>query len=402
MLARTEQLPPSGPWRTWYVRGGRGSGKTRTGAEAFADLIRAHPGQDWAIVAPTFGDARDVNMEGDSGLLQALHLQRGYREWNRSQGELFLPSGGRVFCDGADDGAYRIQGKNLSGVWADEIGLWKRWQEAWDESIAFAVRIEPALVIATGTPKRGHPLPKRLVDDPTIPKSLLRTADNAANLSPAALAELLRRYEGTTLGRQELEGDVLEDADGALWKRPMILYGANQQRPGIVDYARLVVAIDPAVSYGADSDETGIIVAGKGSDGRAYVLEDVSGRYPPADWARQAIAAYGEFAADAIVGEVNNGGDLVEANLRAAGFTGRFIRVTASRGKRVRAEPIAALYEQGKVSHVRPFMDLEDQLCNFTPTSLTSPDRLDALVWALTETMLGRSYAADAPLSSLA
>lgn len=399
MLARTEQLPPDGDWRVLYFQGGRGSGKTRSATEAFADDIRAYPSRDWAVIGPTFGDARDTYLEGDSGLLRALGLPRGYRGWNRSQGELFLTDGSRVFCDGADDGAYRIQGKNLAGVLAGEVGLWRRWREAWDESIMFAVRIEPARIIADGTPKRGHGLVKRLVDDPTVTKRLLKTMDNAANLSPVALAELLRRYEGTTLGRQELEGAILEDLEGALWKRELIRVADFEPHR---EYLRVVVAIDPAVSYGAESDETGIVTVGRGRDGLGYVLSDVSGRYHPLEWARQAIATHDDLAADAIVGEVNNGGDLVEANLRAAGFTGRFIKVSASRGKRVRAEPIAALYEQGRVLHVGPFPELEDQLCNFTPDSTTSPDRLDALVWGLTETMLGAAYTSDAPLSSLA
>ena len=407
MLARTEQLPPSGNWRTWYVRGGRGSGKTRTGAEAFADLIRGFPERDWAIVAPTFSDARDVNVEGESGLLRALGLSRGYRGWNRSQGELWLTGGSRVFCDGADDGAYRIQGKNLGGLWADEIGLWRRWREAWDESVAFAVRIEPAKIIASGTPKRGHGLVLRLMDDPTVPKTLLRTMDNAPNLSPSALEELLRRYGGTTLGRQELEGEILGDIDGALWRRAMLIYGDAPQhvQRGEVqpDYARVVVAIDPAVTHGPDSDETGMIICARGGDGRGYILDDQTGRLSPGDWARRAIAAYDEFRADAIVGEVNNGGDLVEMTLRGQGFTGRFRAVHASRGKRVRAEPIAGLYEKGMVSHTRPFPELEDQLCNFTPDSVGSPDRLDAMVWGLTDLMLTQvPHDPSAPFSVVA
>lgn len=234
----------------------------------------------------------------------------------------------------------------------------------------------------------------RLMADDTTPKTLLRTLDNAANLSPIALEELMRRYGGTTLGRQELEGQILDDADGALWKRAMILYGDAPQhvRGGTLgpDYARVVVAIDPAVTYGPDSDETGMIICARGGDGRGYILDDQTGRLSPGDWARRAIAAYDEFKADAIVGEVNNGGDLVEANLRAAGFSGRFRAVHASRGKRVRAEPVAGLYEKGLVSHLRPFPDLEDQLCNFTPETVTSPDRLDALVWGLTDLMLSQ------------
>jgi phage terminase large subunit-like protein len=349
-------------------------------------------------VAPTFGDARDVCIEGPSGLLNALHLSRSYKGWNRSMGELFLPDGGVVFADGADDGALRIQGKNLAGLWADEVGLWRQWRTAWEESIAFAVRIDPALVVATGTPKRGHPLVMRLFNDETIPKTLLRTFDNAENLSQVALDELLRRYAGTTLGRQELEGEVLTDTPGALWRMDMILLGeaplrfSNGDSEPTPEYRRIVVAIDPAVTYGPESDETGIIGGGVGIDGLGYVLDDQSGRFSPLDWARRAIALHDDLKADAIVAETNNGGDLVEANLRSVGFKGHFIKVTASRGKRVRAEPVAALYEQHRIKHRRAFVELEDQLCNFTPESVVSPDRLDALVWAFTELMLEPSY----------
>jgi phage terminase large subunit-like protein len=340
-------------------------------------------------VAPTYGDARDVCMEGPSGLLHALGLNKSYKPWNRSLGELNLPNGGTVYIDGADDGALRIQGKNLAGLWADEVGLWRNWKTAWEESIAFAVRIDPARIIATGTPKRGHPLVKRLMADDTVAKTVVRTLDNAANLSASALDELKRRYEGTELGRQELEGDILSDVPGALVKREQIRYGdAPMIYRGdllVPNYTRVVVPIDPAVTYGPDSDETGIVVCAKGPDGNGYVLDDISGRYSPGDWARKAIAAYDEHGADAIVGEVNNGGDLVESNLRNAGFTGRFIAVHASRGKRVRAEPIGNLYEQGRILHRRPFPELEDQWCSFTPDTLESPDRLDAEVWGFTE-----------------
>lgn len=405
--ARTAQLAPKGNWRVWYIRGGRGSGKTWAGAHNLADWTIDYPRHDWAIVAPTYGDARDTCMEGQSGLLSALGLARTYPGWNRSQGELRLPNGGMVWIDGADDGALRIQGKNLSGVWADEIGLWRDWRTSWDESIAFAVRKEPARIIATGTPKRGHGLIGRLIDDPSVSQTLMRTADNAANLSATALDELLRRYGGTTLGRQELEGELLGDVDGALWKRDLIRYGDAPQhvRGGELrpDYIRVVIAIDPAVTYGPDSDETGMIVCARGGDGRGYILDDQTGRLSPGDWARRAIAAYDEFRADAIVGEVNNGGDLVEANLRAAGFTGRFRAVHASRGKRVRAEPVAGLYEKGMVSHLRPFTELEDQMANFTPETVASPDRLDAMVWGMTDLMLTESAVDTAvPFSTVA
>ena len=399
MVARPEQLPPDGPWRTWYVRGGRGSGKTRTGAETFAEWIKANPGHQWAAVAPTFGDARDVCIEGPSGLLNALHLPRSYKGWNRSHGELFLPDGGVVFADGADDGALRIQGKNLAGLWADEIGLWRNWRTAWEESIAFAVRIDPALVVATGTPKRGHPLVLRLFNDPTIPKTLLKTLDNADNLSQAALDELVRRYAGTSLGEQELEGAVLDEVEGALWNDELIRIKLPPQRyvEGELKHAfdRVIVAVDPAVSTNPDSDETGIVVAGVHGD-EGYVLADLSGRYTPKGWADKVKGAYAEFDADAVVGEVNNGGDLVEANLRAFKFDGRFIRVTASKGKKTRAEPILGLYEQSRIWHLREFVLLEEQMKTWVPDSGdVSPDRLDALVWAFTELMLEPSYSGD-------
>jgi predicted phage terminase large subunit-like protein len=390
--ARSPQLPPDGEWRTWYIRGGRGGGKTWTGSHTLSEWIAQNPGKDWAIVAPTYGDARDVCVEGPSGLLSALGLPRHYKPWNRSLGELNLPDGGTVYIDGADDGALRIQGKNLAGLWADEVGLWRQWKLAWDESIAFAVRIDPARIIATGTPKRGHPLVKRLMEDETVACTVVRTLDNAPNLSRAALDELLRRYEGTELGRQELEGDILSDVPGALVKRDQIQYAQPPRRYHenelVPDYSRIVVAIDPAGTYGPDSDETGIVVAGS-RESLGFVIDDLSGRFPPLEWARRAIRAYDENSADAIVVETNFGGDMVEQTLRSAGFTGHVIKVTASRGKSLRAEPVTSKYEQGLIYHVRPFPELEDQLCSYTPDTKESPDRMDALVWAFTELLVG-------------
>lgn len=216
-LARPDQRPPSGDWRTWYVRGGRGGGKTWTGARTLAEWIRESdaPGQ-WGVVAPTYGDARDTCIEGESGLLDALGLPRQYRGWNRSIGELWLPDGNVVYADGADDGALRVQGKNLRGAWCDEVGLWKKWQTAWDESVEFAVRKGEARIVATGTPKWNMPakaLVRKLLDDPAVPKSRLRTLDNAAHLSERMLANA-RALVGTKLGQQELDGDLLDELSG--------------------------------------------------------------------------------------------------------------------------------------------------------------------------------------------
>jgi predicted phage terminase large subunit-like protein len=393
--ARKAQRPPSGSWHVWYIRGGRGGGKTWTGSHTLGEWIAQNPHNDWAIVAPTYGDARDVCVEGPSGLLAALGLNRAYKGWNRSLGELNLPDGGTVYIDGADDGALRIQGKNLAGLWADEIGLWRNWKTAWEESIAFAVRIDPALIIATGTPKRGHPLVKKLMADETVAKTVVRTMENAANLSANALEELRRRYEGTELGRQELEGDILGDVPGALVKRDQIQYGDAPRRYHgdelVPDYTRVVVAIDPAGTYGPDSDETGIIVAGV-RETVGFILDDLSGRFSPNEWARRAIRAYEDHKADAIVVERNYGGDMVRNTLLSNGFTGHVIEVVASRGKTLRAEPVTSKYEQGLIYHLRPFPELEDQLCTYTPDTKDSPDRMDAAVWALTDLMIGTSY----------
>lgn len=415
-LRRTEQTPPDGDSWTWYVRGGRGSGKTRTGAEAFAEriiqTIEAGEGDelgDWAVVAPTFGDARDVCVEGPSGLRSAL---AGYthgdwnKAWNRSQGQLRLANGATVFADGADDGALRVQGKNLRGAWADEVGLWKKWEQAWDESLSFAVRLEPGIIIATGTPKMGHGLVKRLLfgeEDTNIPPAdyltHMRMVDNIDNLSPALVNKLVARYEGTTLGRQELEGEYLENVEGALWTADLI---GMHRKPEAGPMHRIVVGVDPP----GGATEAGIVVAGATNDcicggqgTHAYVLADYSGKGSPDQWGNQAVAAFDEFEADRIIGEVNYGGDMVEKIVRSVRSGVPFKPVRATRGKAVRAEPVLALYEQGRVHHVGTFGDLESEMTTWVPpgqdnASGWSPNRLDALVWAIAE--LGLQKRSDA------
>jgi phage terminase large subunit-like protein len=401
--ARPEQLPPSGQWRTWYVRGGRGSGKTWTGSNVLSDMAKETVG-DYGVVAPTFADMRDKCVEGPSGLLVALgtnkaEVRRGasrqVEAWNRSLGELRLRNGSVIHGDGADDGAPTIQGYNLRGAWADEVGLWKQWKMAWEESLRYAVRLSPARIVATGTPKRGHPLVKVLMHDETVEKTLLLTLDNAANLDPLLLAELIEKYAGTTVGRQELEGEILDDVPGALWRRELIRYRPAPLRlwegKAISDLARVVVAIDPAVSAGEDSDETGIVVDGLGHDGNGYTIADVSLRALPAAWARVAVDAYYQHSADRIVAEANNGGEMVREVIRAVDSKVPVTLVHASRGKTTRAEPIATVYEQGKWFHVEPFPDLEDQQCSYTGApGEKSPDRMDAHVWAASE-LLGLS-----------
>jgi predicted phage terminase large subunit-like protein len=236
--------------------------------------------------------------------------------------------------------------------------------------------------------------------DAEVHKSLLRTLDNAANLDPLALADLVRLYGGTTLGRQELEGEILDDVPGALWTRAIIKHGPPPRiiRGGVIetDLSRVVVAVDPAITSGENSDETGIVVVGLGHDARGYVLADLSTRMTPIEWARRAIAAYREHKADRIIAEANQGGDMVSTVIRTVDPTVPVTLVHASRGKRTRAEPVAALYEQGRVTHSAPMPDLEDQLCSYTgDPGEASPDRLDALVWGLSSLMLGEVASGD-------
>ena len=269
----------------------------------------------------------------------------------------------------------------------DELAAW-RYPDAWDQ-LQFGLRLgDMPRTVVTTTPKPTR-LVKALAERTDVHVTRGATFDNAANLSAAALAELRARYEGTRMGRQELYGELLDDVEGALWTHAMI----DDHRRPMPELVRVVTAIDPAVTSGEDSDETGIIVAGIGTDGDGYVVADRSGKFTPDAWARRAVAAHDEHQGDRVVAEVNNGGDLVELTLRAVDPTVPYRKVTASRGKRLRAEPVAALYEQGRIHHVGVLTALEEQMLTWTPESGDSPDRLDALVWALTDLMLTESKA---------
>jgi phage terminase large subunit-like protein len=328
-------------------------------------------------MAPTFRDVRDVCVEGSSGLLQALGDR--VQSYNRSIGEIDVSGGAKVFMVSADE-PDRILGRNLSGAWCDEIGSWTK-SETWYRALVPAVRIgERPRIVATGTP-RPVALIRDLVgrDDGSVHVTRGSTWENSANLSKTALDELRRRYEGTRLGRQELLGELLTDVEGALWT----LAALDEDRRAVhPDLDQVVIGVDPAVTSGESSDQTGIIGMGRGVDGRGYVLVDRSCRLSPDGWARRVVQAYHDLEADLVVAEANNGGELVTHVLHTVDPLVPVRIVHASRGKRVRAEPVAALYEQHKVSHVGPFPELEDQMSSWTIDSGTSPDRLDALVWA--------------------
>ena len=383
--ARPEQIAPGGSWTTWLILSGRGWGKSRTGAEWLAWQAVYYPRTRWAIVAPTFSDARDTCVEGDSGILNILRRYGALREpngWNRSLGEVFLINGSRIKLFSADE-PERLRGPQFHGAWCDELAAWK-YPEAWDQ-LQFGLRLgtDPRTVVTT-TPK-PKPIIRNLVkrEDGTVTITRGATFDNAKNLAPSALVELQARYANTRLGRQELYGEILEDVEGSLWTQTQIDESRIEEQPN--DLIRVVVAVDPAVTSSESSDETGIIVAGKDTQGNAYVLADYTVKASPLEWAKRAVDAYRTHEANAIVVEVNNGGDMIPEIIRQIDPAIPVKQVRASRGKRLRAEPVAAFYEQDRVHHVGRFELLEQQMTTWTPEDPKSPDRLDALVWALTD-----------------
>ncbi|MGF7160279.1 phage terminase large subunit-like protein [Rhodoligotrophos appendicifer] len=397
--ARTDQLPPDithydDDWTVWLLLGGRGAGKTRTGAEWIKKQVsedlafRDAPARRIALVGQTLADVRSVMVEGESGLLNI------HKSWERP---VFEPSKrtvtwrngaiAQLFSAEEPDG---LRGPQFDVAWCDEIAKWRHAQETWD-MLQFGLRLGAhPRVVATTTP-RPVPLIRQLIADPGTRVTRSATRDNAKNLAPSFLAVIERKYKGTVLGRQELEGELIEDDPNALFKRSDIEEARVSQAP---ELRRCIVAVDPPATGTSQSNACGIICAGLGIDGRAYVLQDGSiGGVAPTRWARRAVEIYHAFEADRLIAEVNQGGDMVEAVIREVDASIAFRSVRASRGKQMRAEPVAALYEQGRVSHVGRLPDLEDELCSFEAiieSSGRSPDRADALVWALTELMLGR------------
>lgn len=398
LWARPNQLPPTvgnngQMWRTWLLLAGRGFGKTRTGAEWIRWKVESGQSKRIGLIAPTTGDARDVIVEGDSGIMSVCPPWF-QPEYQPSKRRIVWPNGALATVYAAEE-PERLRGPQHDTIWADELCAW-RYPQAWDMAM-FGLRLgkNPQVCIST-TPKPTK-LIKELLRAPTTALSRGTSYDNRANLAPAFFDEIVRKYEGTRLGRQELEAEILEDVIGALWNRDNLdQHRLKKNAHDLGFYKRIVVAIDPAVTSGEDANETGIVVCGLGQDDQGYILDDQSGRYAPEQWARLAIRLYTNYSADRVVAEVNNGGDLVEATLRTVDKNVAFTAVRASRGKLVRAEPISALYEQGRVHHVGAFPALEDQMCMFTPdldrASFGSPDRVDALVWGITELMVQEDF----------
>lgn len=377
---RAQQIPP-GDWQTWIVNAGRGFGKTRTGAEFVRHMVETGQWKRVALVAETAADARDVMIEGDSGII-AVSPPWFKPHYEPSKRRLTWPNGAVATTYEARQ-YDRLRGPQHHGAWVDELAKWRYAQEAWD-MLQFGLRLgqKPQAVVTT-TP-RAVKLIKSLMADASTIVTGGSSYDNRANLAPAFFDKIIARYEGTRLGAQEIHARILEDVPGALWKRDQLDALRVVKFPDLV---RVVVAVDPAASSDEGAAETGIIVAGLGIDGHGYVLDDVSVQESPHGWASAAVSAYNIHKADRIVGEVNNGGEMVGYTIHTVDATISYKAVHASRGKLTRAEPIAALYEQNKIHHVGTFADLEDQQCSWVP-GMTSPDRMDALVWALTELML--------------
>ena len=378
--ARRAQRPPAGDWTTWLLMGGRGSGKTRAGAEWVRRLARKRI-SPIALVGETMSEAVEIMVRGDSGIL-AVHPDEE-RPTLHGKSRLSWPNGVEATILTASD-PERFRGPQFAAAWCDEIGKWPHAEEAWD-MLQFGLRLgDRPRQLATTTP-RATKLIRRLVSDEHTRVVRMTTRDNFRFLAPTFFDAVVARYQGTLLGRQELDGELIEDRVDALWQRSMF-----RRAEGEPD-GRIVVAVDPPVTGTARADACGIIVAGRQGEG-AVVLEDATLQgIKPDIWARRAVAAYRAHAADCIVVEVNQGGDLVRQLLAQVDASVPVRTAYANRGKWVRAEPAAALYARGLVRHVPGLNALEDELCAFGPDGKAgghSPDRVDALVWALTELVL--------------
>lgn len=387
--ARPNQLPPLGDWRYWLLLAGRGFGKTKTGGETVREWAAQPLPAPIHLVAPTAADIRGVMIEGSSGIL-ACYPPAERPLYQPSQRHKLTWANGNVAYGFSADEPERLRGPQCCRFWADELAAWRFAEDAWD-NLMFGFRIGDDLrSVITTTPKPIKLLREIIANDATV-VTRGSTYDNRANLAPGFFKDIIKKYEGTRLGRQELLAELLDDIPGALWTRAMIdqyRIKLHEVRSDLL--VRIVVAIDPAVSKTEESNETGIVVAGLTRSQHVVVLDDGSGKMTPREWGKRAIDLFSQWKCDRIIGEVNNGGDLVGANIRAISPQIPFRAVRASRGKAKRAEPVAALYEQGRVHHVGFLPELERQLCEWTPLAEDEQqdDRMDALVWAVTELLI--------------
>lgn len=389
--ARPAQWPPAGEWRTWLIMAGRGFGKTRAGAEWINQIASREKGIRIALVGATVAEVRNVMIEGESGILASCRYPRP--RWEPTRGMLRWPSGSRAFVYSGES-PEGLRGPQHHAAWCDEIAKWAYPEGCWD-NLQLGLRLGAAQrALVTTTPRPGALL-RRLLADPATMVARGATHENPA-LSADFIARVMEMYCGTRLGRQELDGELIEDAEGALWPRALIESRRVRTCPG---FARVVIGVDPPAGAGAGSDACGIVAVGKGLDGLAYVLSDDSVQgLSPEGWARAAARSAERWSADRVVAEANNGGAMVRSVLEAAEAGLPVKLVHASRGKTARAEPVAALFEAGRAWFAGAFPDLEDELAGLSAGGDyegpgRSPDRADAMVWAMSELMLGKERA---------
>lgn len=390
--ARPEQLPPDGSWKTWVALAGRGWGKTRCGAEWVRKHVKLGK-KRIHLIAPTAADARDVMVEGQSGLLSVCwQYDRDYDgrimgrpKYEPSKRRLTWQNGARATLFSSDV-PNRLRGPQCDLLWGDELAVWNYARECWDMAM-FGLRlgVNPQALITT-TPKPISVLRDILKDASTVITGG-SMYDNRANLADSFVEKIRRQYEGTRLGRQEIHAELLTESEEALWSLDMIEKTRIREKP--IGLVRVVVGVDPAISSTKESNETGIIVAGKDRMDHGYVLADSSGRLKPNQWGKRVVEAFYEYDADCVVAEGNQGGDMVKHTIHTIDRSIPVKIVFASRGKQARAEPISSLYQQGRVHHVGAFPQLEDQMVTWEPESgAESPDRLDGNVWALTDLLI--------------
>ena len=402
--ARPDQCPPELSqtgiaWTVWLVLGGRGAGKTRTGAEWVRGMalglkpFSTYPVGRIALIGETQADVRDVMIEGVSGLL-AVHRRDERPQWQASRRRIEWPNGAIAQTFSAED-PDGLRGPQFGAAWLDELAKWRRAEETFD-MLQFGLRLGQMPRQTITTTPRPVPLLKRLMEDPATALSRATTRSNAYHLAPSFLDAIVKRYAGTRLGRQELDGQWIDERADGLWSRA-IIEACREATTDVPPLQRIVLAIDPPVSSGRHADRCGMVVAGLDGNKIVHVLEDATlAQVRPHVWAARAAALYRHYQADALVIEVNQGGEMVETVLREADPGLAIVSVRAMRGKMLRAEPVALLYEQKRVRHAGPFAELEDEMCDFGPnsdgwglSSGRSPDRLDALVWAVTALALG-------------
>ena len=397
--ARPSQLPPKVDWFFWLVLAGRGYGKTRMAAEWIRSQVEGispltapkNAPERIALVADTILDGRATMIEGESGIISCFppDFRPSFEVTSR---KLIWPNGIQAFLY-SSEAPDQLRGPQHHIAWGDEIAKWGHGEEVWS-NLLFGLRLGTAPKVMVTTTPRNIPLMRKLLEEKNIYITRGSTYDNQANLPAQFMDQVIGKYKGTRLGRQEINGELLSDVQGALWNRNMLERAYLKADIKDISWQRIIVAIDPPVTSGAKADACGIIVAGIDAAGLGYVIADWSERgLSPYGWAAKALKAYRKYDADRLTAEVNNGGELVESLLRQIDPEVSYKAVRASKGKYRRAEPIAALYEQRRIKHLGDFSELEDEMCNLTLAGLTagkSPDRTDALVWAFTELMLGR------------